>query len=94
MIQINMVAGHIVVTLFMQLVAQIDVVEGNLQLLIKATHIAKLLSADEKARRSSTYGVVDAAVVAKVMCLVVMHLLKLVHRTSADICNPRMLDEV
>ena len=70
-----MIAADIVVALFMQGITEIHVVKSNLKFLGKSTNVHVLLPANKKAGAGNTYGVMDSSVIAKIVALVVMHLL-------------------
>ena len=78
----------------MQRVAEIHIVKGNLKLLREASDVIVLLPADKKARTGNTDGIVYSSVIAKIVALVIMHLLQLVHRPAHYVCNACVLDEI
>jgi len=94
MIQVNMITADIVVTSLYHRVTEIHIIKGHLQLLRETSDVIIFFPAYQKTCRSNTDVVVNTSVVAKIMVLAIVHLLKLVDRTSPYIGNSSVLDKV
>ena len=92
--QKEIIPYHIIISLFINFIAQIHIIKCNRKRFIKSSDLLKERLPHKQTRSGYPQHIMHTAVLSKIMILLIMCKLQLMSRSHPEIRNSGMLDDV